>query len=605
MSITWDEAHTYLEFIRNGIFYLAQYDVMSANNHLLTNFLGIGFVKVFGVNEFVLRLSSLISHILFLSYSAKLVLTFNNKWLSIACFLIINLNPYLLDFFSLGRGYGLSMGLMMASIYYLYVFHKNFNQKFALISLLWGAFSVLASYVLLNFFLILFGVIVLLTVYDTSMIPFKPVPVKGLFRKLRFQILVFLLLLCIVLPAAFQLKEAGALFYGGDTSFWKDTFFTLVDRSFYELPYNYWFQRILKAFVLLTIIGTIGFLIVQFFRKQVSLNKLFLCSLMFLLGLSILSTIIQHYVLGTLFLIERTALFLIVLFTLLFSFFINELSTIKNKMSVVAILFAAVSVIHFVRAFNLSYVLEWKQDADTKEMLLELEKVKEIPPEKYNVNMDIPLHVEPGINFYRYLNNLTWLNSVTRVDSISRGKKTQKLYDYFYLSPKELAVLNRDSIEIIKTFPLTHYTLGRPKVKFKNVIVCINKELDFSKNPSGNYLIRDDMEFSDEFSYRITDSITTCKNAVVSFHARVKVGSFNRDNLKMVISFQRGQDAYNWKGAYVKDYIQKADEWTDIYFSSPVPVEVKTEDELKVYLWNPFHHELYVKTMEFKWIEYR
>ncbi len=605
MDITWDEASTYLDFIRNGIFYLDHYDEMSANNHLLTNLLGFGFVKLFGISEFVLRLSSLLSHILFLVFSAKLVLSFNKKWLSIACFLIININPYLLDFFSLGRGYGLSMGLMMASIYYLFAFHKDFNQKFAVVSILFGAFSVLASYVLLNFFLILFGVIVLLTIYNPSAGSFKTFSIRITLKKLRFSILLFFLLLCIVLPVAFFLRKAGALFYGGGTSFWKDTFFSIVDRSFYELPYNYWFQRILKAFIILTLIGGVVFSIAQLLRKQVSPSKLFLSSLLLILGLCILSSIIQHYILGTLFLIERTAVFLIVLFTLCFSFFINELSAINNRLAFIAYIFAIFSIIHFANAFNLTYVLEWKKDADTKQMLLELEKIKTIPSEKNNVSMDITMHVEPGVNFYRSLNDLTWLNTVVRIDSVSRGKKTHKLFDYFYLTPREFANLNPDSIEIIKTFPLTHNILGKPRNKFKNSTISINEVKDYSTLPSGNFIIDKTIEFSELFTYKISDSSASNRNAVALFQAQVKASSLNNDNLKVVISFQQGDNAYRWRHKNIKDDIKNVDEWTDIYFSAEIPFDAKVGDELKIYIWNPAHEELAIKKMQFKWIDYR
>src|SRR3989344_4832721 len=90
LSITWDEAFSYLQFVRHETFIPAKYEMMDANNHFLNTWLNIYFVKWFGVSELVLRLPALIAHLLFLFFSYKLIKNFENKWLVLASFLIIN-----------------------------------------------------------------------------------------------------------------------------------------------------------------------------------------------------------------------------------------------------------------------------------------------------------------------------------------------------------------------------------------------------------------------------------------------------------------------------------------------------------------------------------
>jgi hypothetical protein len=160
LSITWDEAFSYLQFVRHHILIPVKYESMDANNHLLNTWLDIQLIKCFGVNEFVLRLPALFAHLLFLVFSYKFVKGFENKWIALASFLVINLNPYLLDFFSLSRGYGLSIGLMMSSVYYLYVFvTSGCKTKYAILSVIIGALATLANFVVLNYFLVSFGLI--------------------------------------------------------------------------------------------------------------------------------------------------------------------------------------------------------------------------------------------------------------------------------------------------------------------------------------------------------------------------------------------------------------------------------------------------------------
>ncbi|MBA3704928.1 MAG: hypothetical protein H0W84_03215 [Bacteroidetes bacterium] len=214
LSITWDEAYSYLEFVRTGNLYSRDFNSMSANNHLLYTFLEIPFANLFGASEFVLRLPSLIAHIMFLFYSAKLVKHFNDKWLVLASFLVINLNPYLLDFFSLARGYGLSLGLMMASLYYLYLFQNIGKNKFSMLSLLLGALGVLANYVLLNYYLALFGMVMILLLYNSIKSGNTATQKRMFFLKDSvIPIVILSLLLLLILPITFKLKEAGALFF--------------------------------------------------------------------------------------------------------------------------------------------------------------------------------------------------------------------------------------------------------------------------------------------------------------------------------------------------------------------------------------------------------
>src|SRR5665213_1523943 len=130
LSFTRDESFTYLEYVRKGILVLSHYNTTSANNHLLNTWLMELSSKIFGISEFSLRLPNVLAHTLFLIYSAKLVAKLNSNLLIIGSFLILNLNPFLLDFFSLARGYGLSIALMMASLYYAYIFiAENRNYK--------------------------------------------------------------------------------------------------------------------------------------------------------------------------------------------------------------------------------------------------------------------------------------------------------------------------------------------------------------------------------------------------------------------------------------------------------------------------------------------
>jgi hypothetical protein len=601
LSITWDEAYTYIEFARNGRVILESYDMMSANNHILNTFGMMIFTKIVGVTEFVMRMPVLIAHLLFLFYSAKLLKIIDNKWLMMAAFIVLNVNPYMLDFFSVARGYGLSIGLMMASIYYFYLFHSRENKnKQAFVSLLFAAFAVFANFVLLNYFLVLSGLIVLLNIYYTTLktgtLKEKTIIVlKGIAVPVALIIIVFIM----VIPIALGLKEAGALFFGGEKSFWSDTISTITDRCFYELGYDIWFQRLAKGFVFLVLILSSIYFVLRFFNKQVNTNRLFLGSLLLLIGMCSLSTVIQHHLMQTPYLLDRTALFLVVLFNLVFVFFIVEISKEKHFSVYVLHTSSVVLLIHFFMCFNLLYVLEWKNDANVKEMLTDLEKIKRIPKEKETISIGIPLIFDPAINFYREKNELTWLNTAWR------GHTASMQHDYFCLSQKDIKEFNMDSLEIIKTYPVTGNMLAKPKYLPKEIKVALEKTITFENEKDQRFFVNESVEYSPGFSYIVNDSLTPNRTGVFAFYAEVMAPDLSDNNLIMVISFQDEKaNLYSWQKAYIKDFIKNENDWFRTSFTCIIPPETKPADEIKAYIWNPDKHELYIRKLEFKWLSY-
>ena len=601
LSITWDEAFSYLQFTRHEIFIPEKYEQMHANNHFLNTWMSIYFIKWFGVSEFVLRLPALIGHLLFLFFSFKLIKNFvhrtptgENKWLVLVAFLIINLNPYILDFFSLSRGYALSLGLMMTSIYYLYAYLTNeFKAKYAIYSSLTGTLATLANFVILNYFIVSFGIILLVAGYIFLKNKGK-LANQSLIAIAGTTVIVFLSLWFLV-PVAMKLKEGGALFYGGKSGFWSDTICTITDRCFYGLPYPHVFQQAAKGFLFFIIAAVIVFVVYKIIKKKTSSSLLFLGALLFLILFCALSTLVQHHFLGTLLLIDRTAMFFVVLFNVLLVFFINELAKRSTRAIILPLLINVLVVIHFVWAFNLNYVLEWKSNADIKEMLVDLKKVVEIPKEKTSIDICIPLSFDQPINYYRAVDNLNWINTV------ERNSTANFLFDYLYLEPSEFTSINTDSMIVFNTYPITGNIFGKPKDAPNLTKVCFFQEMDFSKEGTP-YSIDEKIEYAEGFNYIVNDSITPKGAGQVVFKANVSSADAATCDLIMVLSFENKEGAYLWKRAYIKDYVRKSNEWTDISYTSLVPEEAKEGDVLKAYIWNQNKHNLSVKKMELKWL---
>lgn len=597
LSITWDEAFSWIEFARNGIVVPERMDTMSANNHLLNTALMIVSERLFGLSELALRIPALLAHALFLFYSGRLVKGLGNKWIVTGAFIIINVNPYLLDFFSLARGYGLSLGLMMAGLYHFYLLHtgekKNTN---AILSIVFACLAVLANYVLLNFCIVLSGLIVLLYLYRAQQLPATKGKYLQLLKGLPAPVLLTTLLLLFVLPATFKLKEAGALFFGGTTGFWSDTVSTAAEQCFYGKPYGKWLELPVKMLVLSAFATALVFTLCWWKQRQLSPARLFLSSLVLLVAGCCLATVAEHRLLGTLYLIDRTTLFLVVLASVLFVFLISELAKIKPVVAGAMYIAAAAALVHFSFSGNFSYVLEWRSGSDVKAMLSDLGKIKKIPAGKSTISIGIPLEFDPPINFYREKDNLAWLNTAWR------GGTTDLRQDYFFLDPETAQQMNKDSVTIIKTFPGTGNVLARPRYRQEVRTVCYKKQA-FENMPGHELHIAADNEFPCGLSYTISSSDLPGLDGVAEFRAEVLATDRTRDNLVMVIAFQKADGTlYSWQKVYVKDFIRSSDEWYKATFTCPVPAGAHYGDELKAYIWNPGKQKLSMRLIELKWL---
>ena len=149
LSLTYDEAAAYIRYVAPHAFPefdngpLAVFNFEVATNHFLSTVLTKLVATVAGGGELALRAPALLGYALYLWFSVRLLRLSMNGVIAAAGLLLLNLNPYLLDFFALSRGYGLSIGLMMGALYYLFM--GDLSRM-----LLFATGAVLANFAMLN-----------------------------------------------------------------------------------------------------------------------------------------------------------------------------------------------------------------------------------------------------------------------------------------------------------------------------------------------------------------------------------------------------------------------------------------------------------------------
>ena len=162
VPLTYDEANTYLSFISPN--FLAVFNFNTANNHFLSSLLAKISSAMAGSSELVLRLPNLLAYAAYLLFAFLILNRFIKIKIIILCgYLLLSLNPFVLDYFSLCRGYGLSLGFLMASLFFFFSFldkaagHKPNSLRQLQFSLTALCFGILANFSLLNVYLGLVG----------------------------------------------------------------------------------------------------------------------------------------------------------------------------------------------------------------------------------------------------------------------------------------------------------------------------------------------------------------------------------------------------------------------------------------------------------------
>jgi hypothetical protein len=194
-AFTFDEAATYLNYISANP--MAIFNFNSANNHLVNTLLTKLAWTLGGSSEFVLRLPSLLAFVAYLLFSFLILGRFIKQKIIVVCgFLLLSVNPYILDFFSLCRGYGLSLAFLMAALFFFFTFidksieNKPSGHRHLYFSLASAALAVLCNFSLLNVYLglaiLAFGLFAVWNRQDRRQVPLPAEPFPNHLKKKKF-----------------------------------------------------------------------------------------------------------------------------------------------------------------------------------------------------------------------------------------------------------------------------------------------------------------------------------------------------------------------------------------------------------------------------------
>ncbi len=363
VSFSWDESWTFVHHVRKGLLYPTTFDDMGANFHLLNVWLMWLSSTLFGDGVFALRLPNLVAHVVYLYGSGRIALKARSGMLAIAAFLLMNLHPYLLDFFALARGYGLACGWMMLALWHLWRYCEEGRRAHQVLWVaVYSTLSVLSNLIMLNFLLAV-GLAFLL---HWAWLGRR----TGLHAwKLHFMMLAIpsIIGLLIVLPEALGLRSGGSLYFGCDT-FWPCLLQSLGAKVLYHQPYSTPVLTIMAVTIAIgALIAIISIVAVIRTPHPPAVHPMLFGIVV--LGGCLLSFFLQQKLLGTPLPQSRTALFLLPLTAFIVVAALIGYPGNSGAPAFISWLLCLPLIVHQYNSFNLKYAVEWKPSGEVEHML--------------------------------------------------------------------------------------------------------------------------------------------------------------------------------------------------------------------------------------------
>ncbi len=428
ISITHDEASTWFHH-QGSQFFKCLWDAncwRSANNHLLNTLLWQQTTHWLGANEIGMRLPNVLAHLVFLGSSGFLVWQLGQRlWPSLAAFLLLNGNPFLLDFFALARGYGLCAAFVMLALAFWYLYWTRERMSWLMATCAALVLAVLSNFVALNVFVALAGVTLAINLRSDRKWQWRSAQVWGGAT----------LLLAFMLHRPIRFLQAAGEFQYGTNNLW-ESLETFVKNPLYSNQY------LGAATMPVAMAATFGafllscvFLIRRWWHNHTEGAARFGLATCLAFGAGIVAMIIQHYGLGSVYLFNRTATPLMPLLAMALAAGLLLLDARKAWVSVLSIVVFILVGWNLLRSANLRSCREWWYDENTKSVMLymnDLGNARQQP-----VRLGVSWLFFPAGEFYRTTIPLPFVEPLPNPPTIDAASG----HEYYYIEESQKSQL--------------------------------------------------------------------------------------------------------------------------------------------------------------------
>jgi hypothetical protein len=460
LGFTHDESLTFNWFVILPWREIVETAGATANNHLLNSLLMRLSATMFGPTEIALRMPNVLAHLLFMTASYLIVRRVESRWMRVGAFLLVNLAPFQLDFFSLARGYGLALAfLMMATALLVRALEKEFAPGSVLAAALFGALAVLSnmSFAIPYVALFLVGGLLLCArgLGRRGDTPGRPA------LRITLEVLplavISVVLLSYVAQVLARLREKEELYLGTET-LW-ESLADLIRAGLYVENSPSWLVGAAGGALGAGALVALWVFVTEWRCKGWRETMLGAGVAFPVLVVGLAGILAARLLFGAPYPVARTWLAFLPLCGISVAFALDRLRRRGGgyRRAASGLMGAGVFLLalNFVSAANLTHTQCWRIEADTKKMMQDLVGICSRIGVPQDRPMGLGLHwiFEPTTNFYRLTWNLTWLAPTTR-----RGLRGN--YDFWFVEPAEQPVLREMGLKVVKRYEVTGNVLA-------------------------------------------------------------------------------------------------------------------------------------------------
>ncbi len=465
-SITIDEAYTYTEFVEAPFSEtLTRYD---ANQHILFSIAARITTALLPVSEFTLRLPTVMAGVVFLTVVCLLCArALGPTPLFAAAIGLAALDPFVLDYLSAARGYGLALAFWFTG---LLMFLKGLRRPHAPGRIAAGALCAMLS------------------VAANLTFAF---PAAGLIGMTLFVLVLtrrYRLLACLILPALFialllyasPLRHARpAHFYhgaptisesvnslGAYTFFYRSENFTLAGMPNWLSGTERRVLGWLRIALAILAAGVVAAVLLGIRRRHRGMEVDELSSLIMLLGgssmLGAILLVAAHHLFGVLYPASRTGLFWVVTASLLGPLLAGKLTSWSRYGRPAAVMLATAGLAcaaYLGSQIRTGDYAEWRYDAGTKEMV---RRIDALPRAAGPMRAGVTWTLASSMEYYRRVWKLDW-DPVARmpVEQLEQRARASE-FQCVVLLPADQYVLERIGWRPVFRDPVTQAILAVP-----------------------------------------------------------------------------------------------------------------------------------------------
>ncbi|RXK59258.1 hypothetical protein ESA94_14045 [Lacibacter luteus] len=365
----------------------------TANNHILNSLLLKFSVQLFGWHEWSIRLPNVL---FFLVYYAAAILIVQritqNRWLQVTGIVLFCTPHFLLDYFSLARGYGMATALEMMSLYFLLLYFAERKQKQLIYSFVLIGLAVYANFTWLNVLLAQWALLNLALLIAEKQ-KLNILLLKPILKANIIPLVTTVLLVLLIYKPIGYLNSNNEFKWGSET--WLTSFHSFAvnlhyTHSYFLLHYDIRIVLLKTVLILLALAAAVLLLQNLFFNKWKNIPVFARYSLITaagMLAILIISTIVQRHLLNTFYIDGRKALlYLPVLLLLLLSVAVWLFDVYPRFVKSFTGVAATLSILHFAGIFNFYSCFEWWYDASSKKAYQYIVADKNTTPKNTAVN---------------------------------------------------------------------------------------------------------------------------------------------------------------------------------------------------------------------------